>query len=910
MLANRKIILAFSSVFLLLFFILIALYWYLPTYLENTLIPHITKDLGIADIDCDVRRIGLTGADLGTLQIGDTETTALSVASVQIDYSPGVIFTNYLHRIVLSGIELQGEYSNGTLLLPGFDLDTFLAQPTQVIPFGSLEIRNAVFTCSWEGLLLRLPFELLIVSNNATPATYHCTFRIFPHDREIFLTAVFDSKEGNVLLKSTVDSFPLERFAVLREFIPDLSLAGDVTLKGSAVLSLNPFTFSSVSASCQFHKTAIGYNGIEVRTTPPAGQPDLPFHIALKQNAQDEWEISLSSLSIVSPLPVEVSAHSSLHIMENGMKCSGSSSFKINKTGGEPAGSLVVVEPIKAQGNFTATFEKNGAWEFNFDTAGEGGPPSHSQTCVVKVSDTPITSTLPEFAVYAQGRSGKGSAQLTVSAHDIKVSTQSAPVTIPSVLLNGDLHFAGAGAGKSTTAFEFSFNPVNLSVSSATISLPSVSLTGNAAQHEGSETHFTGAVKFADASVTDPTLNLQAKGIGGTIPLQWPWKSPASPGSILINDLAWNLLSLGSLAATIRQQGHTLQFEGQHVNTLIPGAVFMVTGTSGFSPAHDFTAAINLTLPAYRTPSDIDLGELLSSPGGALFNGELALDGNWNYDTTGMRGSLRPRLKNTKITLKEEDLTIEGLNLALLITDISTLHTAPKQLLSFDKASLGELKMDKGEIEFQIESPESLLIEKSRVNWCGGNVSTQAMRITPGVEDYEFILFCDRLTLAMVLEQFGAAQARGEGTVNGKIPLRFKDGQLSFGDGFLFSTPGDGGNISLTGADILTAGIPPDSPQFAQLELAREALKDFSYEWVKLNMITEGDNVLLRMQLDGAPAQPLPFVYKEAFGGFVKVETGGAESRFEGIQFDLNFSLPLNKILHYTEPSPLSYPTP
>ncbi len=34
-----------------------------------------------------------------------------------------------------------------------------------------------------------------------------------------------------------------------------------------------------------------------------------------------------------------------------------------------------------------------------------------------------------------------------------------------------------------------------------------------------------------------------------------------------------------------------------------------------------------------------------------------------------------------------------------------------------------------------------------------------------------------------------------------------------------------GGNIKVQSTELLTAGIPMDSPQFAQVDLAREALK-------------------------------------------------------------------------------------
>jgi hypothetical protein len=237
----------------------------------------------------------------------------------------------------------------------------------------------------------------------------------------------------------------------------------------------------------------------------------------------------------------------------------------------------------------------------------------------------------------------------------------------------------------------------------------------------------------------------------------------------------------------------------------------------------------------------------------------------------------------------------------LLIPDLAQMRSAPGQKLKFARASLGEMNLENGEIDFQIESPRSVLVEKSHFNWCDGKVDAPAIRFTSGIEDYNLILYCDRLDLAKVLQQFGAASVMAEGQLNGRIPLRYQNGKLSFTDGFLFTTPGESGKIRMTDTGILTAGIPPDSPQYVQMELARTALEDYDYKWAKLNLTTEGEDLLLKMQLDGKPAKSLPFVYQKDMGGFAKVEADVRGSTFQGIRLDVNFRLPLNKIMQYKE---------
>jgi hypothetical protein len=244
---------------------------------------------------------------------------------------------------------------------------------------------------------------------------------------------------------------------------------------------------------------------------------------------------------------------------------------------------------------------------------------------------------------------------------------------------------------------------------------------------------------------------------------------------------------------------------------------------------------------------------------------------------------------------------VEGIQMTLWTPDLIKMRSAPGQKLKFAQASIGDMNIENGDIDFQIESARSVLIEKSHFNWCDGKVDAPAIRFKSGTEDYSLILYCDRLNLAKVLEQFGAASVKAEGELNGRIPIRYHNGQLSFHDGFLFTTPGETGKIRMIDTEILTAGIPPDTPQYVQMELARKALEDYDYSWAKLNLTTEGDDLLLNMQLDGKPAKSLPFVYRKDLGGFAKVEAGIEGSTFQGIRLDVNFRLPLNKLMQYKE---------
>jgi hypothetical protein len=48
----------------------------------------------------------------------------------------------------------------------------------------------------------------------------------------------------------------------------------------------------------------------------------------------------------------------------------------------------------------------------------------------------------------------------------------------------------------------------------------------------------------------------------------------------------------------------------------------------------------------------------------------------------------------------------------------------------------------------------------------------------------------------------------------------------------------------------------------------------------------------MRLQFDGKPANPLPFIYKKEIGSFIRVEAGAQGSIFQGIGLDVNLRLP------------------
>ncbi|NOQ66482.1 MAG: carboxylate transporter, partial [Desulfobacterales bacterium] len=82
-------------------------------------------------------------------------------------------------------------------------------------------------------------------------------------------------------------------------------------------------------------------------------------------------------------------------------------------------------------------------------------------------------------------------------------------------------------------------------------------------------------------------------------------------------------------------------------------------------------------------------------------------------------------------------------------------------------------------------------------------------------------------------------------------------------------------------------------------DFAAEALKDFNYNWVKLLFNSEGEDLVMQMQMDGKPSHSLPFNYDRQTGFLQRIEIG-SQGINQPIRLDVNFRLPLDRFLGYS----------
>jgi hypothetical protein len=537
--------------------------------------------------------------------------------------------------------------------------------------------------------------------------------------------------------------------------------------------------------------------------------------------------------------------------------------------------------------------------EMRLDIVGTGGTVWKLTVSPVSIS-APIPATLSDAACELQATNAgiEVTGQFAVTLRKTPEDTRSPCAVLAPIHTTGQFTAAYADDGGWKGSALLRADTAHLGIDTVRITLPEFFLTGDVAGSD-STVRFDGAVELRKAMLFDSSLSIRVEDINASIPIAWPCETWGKTGAVSLNAFHWTGSNLASAQATVRQKGMGLFFEGTGKGICMPDLNIGFSGEAGFSGTDGLTAKATYTIKKPGGGPDVDTGRIVKEGAGIVVNGSVEATGDFSFDARGAICTLDSKVRGGMLRIAEKTISLEGIDAGLRFPNVLALKSAPSQRLTVTKASVGEMSLQDVSLDYQVESVESLLIEKCTFRWCDGKVYTQATRIVPGGDEYEVMLYCDQLKLSKLFEQCGAAYMKGEGTLSGRIPLTVKNGTPRIDDGFLFSVPGEGGTIQIKDTDKLSLAIPRDVPQFAQIEIAREALKDFNYDWVKLRLLSEGEDLLLKAQLYGKPASALPFVYQKDLGGFARIESGEGGSHFQGIQLDVNFRLPLDALVKY-----------
>lgn len=926
----------------------------LPVWLEKRLVPELARRHGLDPVALDIRRIGLRGLDAADIHIGD----AVRAAHLTADYRPGDLLRRRIRRLAVFGLTVNAAWDGRQLRLKGIDLPG-LGGPQSAsgaaLPdawIGRLEIRGGSLALDWGQTRIKLPFSLVAACPAGDLSRVDARLEIFPHRNPIRVMLQTDAQENVLTAVLQADDTPLERSEILlaRE---ELRLGGRVSARAEARAAISPFKIHSLDVEATSADLAFKAPGIQ-----GAAADRQPLRLSWRLTESDgrlAFDAS-GALDLARPLAAAVTDLRVEGALDRGV-------FAIQAGAAlrlpAPWNGLLDITRLTASGRLDGEAGPSG--ELTLEVAGNIGGPLPLNLEALRIQASGGTSDMAakgEFAAASgenfplgalnlapTGIQGAFSARLTNLAR--WQAALSAASTAPSLELAAGRHTVHIGrpeihlelSGQKSAldiAARLTSGPGQLAPEGFGISWPKIEAEAHgtmdwSAPPTSGDLRFTVQFPRLNASsgqmeaqlrpirlegrllpgtppgvnaelraagrIVWPAGNLAAENIALHLPLQWPVVEPAA-GTLALKLTPRAGLTPGRLEAALRQTDGGLAINGALRDLFFPGTDLRLAAAAALTPA-GIQGRLDADLAAWSPAAPIDLGILAPAAAGLSADGKFTLHADLTSAAGRLESGAHIGLREGALTGAARQLRADGVQMDLHLVDLTTLRSAPGQVLRFARADLGSIRLSDGSVAFQVEAAHQALLEKGSFAWCGGRVYMEAMRFSPAEDDYQLTLFCDRLRLSELLDQVGGLTAEGGGTVSGRIPVHYRRGQLAFNDGFLFSSPGEGGKIRLADIERFTTAIDPQTLEAAQLALASEALKDYDYQWVKVGIDSQDELLALRLQFDGKPSRPLPFVYRQELGRFVRVEAPNPGSRFQGIGLDINLRLPLNRILEY-----------
>ena len=454
----------------------------------------------------------------------------------------------------------------------------------------------------------------------------------------------------------------------------------------------------------------------------------------------------------------------------------------------------------------------------------------------------------------------------------------------------GDFEFKQLAAGLTYAATEFGLNA------------------------EFADNAVSGTLACPDSKLAMPQMKVLAKDLNWELPFEFalakdeesaaPPEAPAreaKAGKIALGEVVFDGIRTASLDGTILwddpAKTFRLKTDAKLFSILGEIRADIALGAAGVE------VECGLTIPEQQADLSKDLQVFFPQFEEISCTGKLSADAVYKILPKTTTGSAKVSISGADVLIPDKKCEIRGIGLGFEIPEIAVMKSAPGQTLTFRSVKYDKIETGAGKFAFRMEAPDTWQIENALLDWCGGHIRLGGVTYRPGQTTTEAVLYCDRLNLPVFLTQIGLGQISGSGAINGTIPIVVtqKEGQalpdnVYFEDSFLFSTPGEDGVIQ---GDIDEAILSSEGG--VEMELAKDALKDFSYSWVRMSMLSTGEDkqdLKLSLQLDGRPNRALYYAFDENTASFVKSAT---PCIFQGIRLDTNVNIESGKALELVD---------
>ncbi|MPM19227.1 hypothetical protein SDC9_65645 [bioreactor metagenome] len=813
----------------------------LPAWLSGKLLPALAESAGIAGLEANVTSLGLTRAELRNAKIRIGGKHAISVDSIRVHYS--LPFYPFQRRIkikslVITGLRVNIVQENGQWSIPGLYPNLADDQPETDQP-ANIEEKKA-------GLVY---LQRVILKDCEFRIRYNEALYTVPVSLNLNMPEINEPWQVRGSLQYSGDKFDMNGTLDRDSGEFEFNLKSSLRLANYTVF-MPEMPQKRLFGNASFQGKATGRidNAGEVRDLKAGLSFDrlsvgtAGFAVGVPEGKQfviallqtDRDRFEWSMDGIRLARPVLFElTESGGQIVRNGDEVT---------LGGKIGGSL------KKQLWITRDLPLNHEFDFRWNLKEHAGNWNYRLAVTETGWENLVNMAFEKIVVSSEGHIGKG-----------VVSSRNQVAVTPNLSLKA--------AGR-------------------TVRIAAPLLSGDIGFQDGRP---TGVVKLHTDGVRVPEFKAATGALDVVLPLD-----PAATGSIDLAGAAFGDYKLDRVKYEIKRTDETLVLDGQILQSMLPLDCRNIC-TVSWRPEPEVDIRLNIAAKDKSVP--MELGKLSSALKGMTFSGELGADANYHWTAGGQTGGCVAYLRDGRLAGGDGELAASGLDFRIAFPDFPNLNTDTLQRFGCKELKFQNFVFENIEAEFLLERNMAFLLESFSVGWCGGSVFTYSLHLAPGDRNVDVTIYFDGLNISRVINQTGLATAEGDGTIYGRLPLTVGSDGIHLRPGFLYSAPGETRNIKFKDLDGMLDSIPQGSAQYNQLDLASEALKNFNYDWFKVDLRSEGDKLILNSQFNGRPVDKLPFTYDAESGGLARAE--GVQANFQGIRLDLNTSVPLNQLLRF-----------
>ena len=850
--------------FLLLATFLVLLVGFFPLLVEEFVLPPVLAKVGLADYKFSISRLGLNGCSLHIAGRPNFSSPVVA-GNIRIDWTPSGLLQRRIEKISSNSLQVNlvglPTREVPVPVEPGYEEKSDHRSSLPVI-VEQIVINNGAFFFQAGKQVVYLPFTFsghrtgdfdfsdpagVIQFQTRTQVAenvVNATVTIYPSQGKI--SGKLDSSFDLASLGLIIPSF---QSATLHQ------LNGNAQLKIDAAAQIAPFALGALEATLVLDNLQISGNSFSI-----FNQKAQPARVELFGSG-DKFKVVSTGLHVMRPFQTSLDFDADISLPVKNLEWTG-----LIELAPEPGVflhdtiMLKDVQPIRISHSGSRSEGKNSV-HLTSDQPEDGVDGS---SFILQQND--IVAAIKGFDIDANITYDQRSEFITLTGtlllngHNVTVESPDGFVKVPKISLQaeGTVPFGQDGSG------------------------------------------FSARLNVEDVSLGMEKQGLEVQGLNLELPFVWPPAVHAEKGILQVAKFRKGGKELGRFEAGVVQNVEALSFNGFLQTPLLPEDKINLTGTVRLPKQKGSFADLAFSLQK----SSLDVNNfipIIPELQGAVGTGNADVQGNLAISSCGLSGQTDFAFTNGQFILPDGETEFEDIDFRLQFPSLPLLNTLPMQQLSIGTIRKKKLLVNDVKVLFEVESPGSLFIEKISGRWSEGRVFTSSFRLQKGQDKFDLAIFCDRLELSSILSQFSLAEAGGEGRMSGRVPIAYAKGKFFIDDGFLFSSPGEKGYLKIKKSNYLETTIPADVPHFSPLHFAGAAMADFEYNWAKLQIKSEEENLLLKLQVDGKPREKLPFRFDATNNVFVRLDDDSKGGIDQPIKLDVNFNVPVNEMFYYKD---------